>query len=78
MATHPAVAKTVASPRLVTSPTVAALHAPMLPRNLPGNNQGSDLLLNAFSAGLFTLPLQAQDSQLQVSVGFADNSSTFR
>ena len=75
MATHPAIAKTVASPRLATSPTVAALHAPTLRGNLPGNNQGSDLLLNAFGGGLFALPLQAQDSQLQVSVGFADNSS---
>ena len=54
--------------------TVAALHAPALRGNLLAG-QGSDLLLNAFGGGLFALPLQAQDSQLQVSVGFADNSS---
>ena len=75
MATRPAIAKTVAAPRLATSPTVAALHAPALPGSLPGSNQGSDLLSNAFGGGLFTLPLQAQDSPLEVSVGFADNSS---
>jgi hypothetical protein len=31
--------------------------------------------MNAFGGSLFALPLQAPDSQLQVSVGFADNSS---
>ena len=36
MATRPTIAKTVASPRLATSPTVAALHAPALRGNLPG------------------------------------------
>ena len=70
MATHPAIAKIVASPRLATKPTVGALHAPVLP-----GNQGSDLFLNAFGGGLFALPLQGQDSTLQISVGFADNSS---
>jgi RHS repeat-associated protein/uncharacterized repeat protein (TIGR01451 family) len=67
-------AKTVASPRLATSPMVAALHPPVLPGSVAGG-QGSDLFLNAFSGGLFALPLQAQDSPLEVSVGFADNSS---
>ena len=71
MATRPAITKVVASPRLATKPTVAALHAPVLP-----GTQGSDLFLNAFSGGLFALPLQAQDSTLQISVAFADNSST--
>jgi len=74
MTARPTIAKTVASPRLVTSPTVAALHPPALPGNLAGG-QGSDLFLNAFTGGLFALPLQAQDSPLEVSVGFADNSS---
>jgi RHS repeat-associated protein len=70
MATRTALVKTVASPHLATSATVAALHAPALP-----GSQGSDLLMNAFGGSLFALPLQAPDSQLQVSVGFADNSS---
>jgi RHS repeat-associated protein/uncharacterized repeat protein (TIGR01451 family) len=74
MDTRPAITKTVASPRLATNPMVAALHAPALPGNLAAG-RGSDLFLNAFSGGLFALPLQAQDSTLQVSVGFADNSS---
>jgi RHS repeat-associated protein/uncharacterized repeat protein (TIGR01451 family) len=71
VATRRAIAKTtVASPRLATNPTIAALHPPALP-----GNQGSDFLMNAFGGGLFALPLQAQDSPLDVSVGFADNSS---
>jgi RHS repeat-associated protein/uncharacterized repeat protein (TIGR01451 family) len=71
MATRRAIAKTtVASPRLATNPTIAALHPPALP-----GNQGSDFLMNAFGGGLFALPLQAQDSTLEVSVGFADNTS---
>ena len=79
MSARPTMAKTVASRRLATRAIVAALHAPTLfPATLPGNGPGSDLFLNAFSGGLFALPLQAPDSQLQVSVGFADNSSTFR
>ena len=73
MATRPTIAKTVASPRLATSPMVAALHPPV-PGSVAGG-QGSDLFLNAFSGGLFALPFQAQDSPLEVSVGFADNSS---
>ncbi|MGH9635313.1 MAG: Ig-like domain repeat protein, partial [Candidatus Angelobacter sp.] len=75
MATRRAIAKTtVASPRLATNPMVAALHAPALPGSIAGG-QGSDLFLNAFSGGLFALPLQTQDSTLEVSVGFADNTS---
>ena len=71
VATRRAIAKTtVASPRLATNPTIAALHPPALP-----GNQGSDFLMNAFGGGLFALPLQAQDSPLDVSVGFADNTS---
>jgi hypothetical protein len=70
MATRPTIAKTIASPRHAANPMIAALHAPILP-----GNQGSDLFLNAFGAGLFAPPLQAQDSSLEVSVGFADNSS---
>jgi RHS repeat-associated protein/uncharacterized repeat protein (TIGR01451 family) len=64
------IAKTIASPRHAANPMIAALHVPVLP-----GNQGSDLFMNAFSGGLFALPLQAQDSPLEVSVGFADNSS---
>src|SRR5512140_1993753 len=60
MATHPAMAKAGASPRLATNPMVAALHPPALPGNVAGG-QGSDLFLNALSGGLFALPLQAQD-----------------
>src|SRR5438309_7606062 len=70
----PAIARTAASPRRATNPMIAVLHAPALPGNLAGG-QGSDLFFNAFSGGLFALPLQAQDSTLQISVGFADNSS---
>ncbi|HEX3155413.1 MAG TPA: Ig-like domain repeat protein, partial [Candidatus Angelobacter sp.] len=64
------IAKTIASPRPAANPTIAALHAPVLP-----GNQGSDFFLNVFGGGLFAPPLQAQDSPLEVSVGFADNSS---
>ncbi len=62
--------ETVVSPRPAGNTTVAALHVPTLP-----GIQGSDLFSNAFSGGLFALPLQAQDSPLQVSVGFADNGT---
>jgi hypothetical protein len=75
MATRPALVKAVASPHPAINPTVAALHVPALPGNIAGG-QGSDLFLNALSGGLFALPLQAQDSTLEISVGFADNSST--
>jgi RHS repeat-associated protein len=74
MITRRAIAKTPASPRLAPSSMLAALHAPALPGNVV-SGQGSDLFLNAFSGWLFAPPLQAQDSQLEVSVGFADNSS---
>ena len=74
IATHPSIAKTVALPRFASNPMVAALHAPALSGKL-ASGQGSDLFLNAFSGGLFAPPLQAQDSPLEVSVGFADNSS---
>ncbi|HEX4606093.1 MAG TPA: Ig-like domain repeat protein, partial [Candidatus Angelobacter sp.] len=47
-------------------PRLAALHAPALP---------GSLFLNALSGGLYSGVLQAQDSPLQISVGFADNSS---
>jgi len=70
MATRSTIAKTVALPRLATSSTIANLHAPVLP-----GSRDSDLFLNAFSGGLFAMPWQAQDSPLEVSVGFADNSS---
>src|SRR5206468_3363956 len=60
----------VAAPRLSANPVVAMLHAPALP-----GNQGSDLFLNAFGGNLFAPPFQAQDSHLQISVAFADNSS---
>jgi RHS repeat-associated protein len=53
-------------------PTVAALHAPIL--SVSGN--ANHALLSSPFLNLFALPLQATgDSQLQVSVGFADNSS---
>jgi hypothetical protein len=74
IAMHPSIAKTVALPRFASNPMVAALHAPALSGKL-ASGQGSDLFLNAFSGGLFAPPLQAQDSALEVSVGFADNSS---
>ncbi|HEY2169844.1 MAG TPA: Ig-like domain repeat protein, partial [Candidatus Angelobacter sp.] len=73
MAVRPSSGKTVLTPRLAGNQMIAALHAP-LPSNLSGN-QGPDFFLNAFGGNLFTPPFQAQDSQLQISVAFADNSS---
>jgi RHS repeat-associated protein len=57
--------------RLNGNPAVAMLHAPALP-----GNEDSDLFFNAFGANLLAPPFQAQNSPLQISVGFADNSST--
>ena len=66
----PVVSAPTAAAPLRGNPTLAALHAPALP-----GNPRPDFFLNALSGGLFPLALQAQDSQLQISVGFADNSS---
>jgi RHS repeat-associated protein len=52
-------------------PSTAALHT----SGLPAAGGSHDALLSSPIAGLFALPLQAGDSQLQVAVGFADNSS---
>jgi hypothetical protein len=60
----------VASPHVSGNPVVAMLHAPALP-----GNGDSDLFFNAFGANLFAPLFQAQNSPLQISVGFADNSS---
>ena len=59
-----------ATGRLARGPELASLHAP----NLPGNN-ASNLFLDNFGSGLFALPMQALEGPLQVSVGFADNTS---
>ncbi|HEX3153504.1 MAG TPA: Ig-like domain repeat protein, partial [Candidatus Angelobacter sp.] len=58
------------APRGNRNPAVAMLHAPGLP-----GNEDSDLFFNTFGGNLFAPSLQAQDSPLQISVGFADNSS---
>lgn len=58
------------APPVNGNPAVAMLHAPALP-----GNGDSDLFFNAFGANLFAPPFQAQNSPLQISVGFADNSS---
>jgi hypothetical protein len=57
-------------PRLAGNSTISSLHVP----NFPGK-QGIDPFVGLFGGGLFAMPLQAQDSALQVAVGFADNSS---
>jgi len=64
-----------ASRRAFAAPgsTLAALHPP----SLPLTGKAIDSLLAWPVKGLFALPFQATaDSQLQVSVGFADNSSS--
>jgi RHS repeat-associated protein len=57
------------APRKAASASLASLHTPFLP-----GVQGPDLFSKMFGGSLFVLPLQ-QDSSLQVSVSFADNSS---
>src|SRR6476646_3481786 len=68
-ATRPLPNSARVSPRLAASPSLASLHAPTLP-----GAPDSDLFAKVFGGNLFVLPLQ-QDASLQVSVGFADNSS---
>jgi RHS repeat-associated protein/uncharacterized repeat protein (TIGR01451 family) len=70
LATRPLQGGRNVSPRLTGNPTIAALQSPAL-----SSNQDSDPSLKTVGGGLPVLPSQPQDSPLQVSVGFADNSS---
>ena len=61
----------IVSPRLAGNPTIAALQSPTL-----SGNQDSDLLVQGgWRWSAYAAVAAAQDSPLQVSVGFADNSS---